>query len=53
MKKMAQIGVPEITEADEALAGELTETALMEYPKADPVHPIHDELLPLHGPDRV
>ena len=49
MKKMAQIGVPEITEADEALARELTETALMEYPKADPVHPIHDELLPYTG----
>ena len=48
-EKMAQIGVPEITEADEALARELTETALMEYPKADPVHPIHDELLPYTG----
>ena len=48
-EKMAQIGVPEITEADEAFARELTETALMEYPKADPVHPIHDELLPYTG----
>ena len=48
-EKMAQIGVPEISEADEALARELTETALMEYPKADPVHPIHDELLPYTG----
>ena len=48
-EKMAQIGVPEITEADEAIARELTETALMEYPKADPVHPIHDELLPYTG----
>lgn len=48
-EKMAQIGVPEITEADEALARELTETALIEYPKADPVHPIHDELLPYTG----
>ena len=48
-EKMAQIGVPEITEADEALARELTEKALMEYPKADPVHPIHDELLPYTG----
>ena len=46
---MAQIGVPEITEADEAFDRELTETALMEYPKADPVHPIHDELLPYTG----
>ena len=48
-EKMAQIGVPEITEADEAFARELTEKALMEYPKADPVHPIHDELLPYTG----
>lgn len=48
-EKMAQIGVPEITEADETFARELTETALMEYPKADPVHPIHDELLPYTG----
>ena len=48
-EKMAQIGVPEITEADEAFARELTETALIEYPKADPVHPIHDELLPYTG----
>ena len=48
-EKMAQIGVPEITKADEAFARELTETALMEYPKADPVHPIHDELLPYTG----
>lgn len=48
-EKMAQIGVPEITEADEAFARELTETALMEYPKADPMHPIHDELLPYTG----
>ena len=48
-EKMAQIGVPEITEADEALARELTEKALMEYPKADPVHLIHDELLPYTG----
>ncbi len=48
-EKMAQIGVPEITEADETFARELTEMALMEYPKADPVHPIHDELLPYTG----
>ena len=48
-EKMAQIGVPEITEADETFARELTEKALMEYPKADPVHPIHDELLPYTG----
>ena len=48
-EKMAQIGVPEISEADEALARELTEKALMEYPKADPMHPIHDELLPYTG----
>ena len=48
-EKMAQIGVPEITEADEAFARELTEKALMEYPKADPMHPIHDELLPYTG----
>ena len=48
-EKMAQIGVPEINEADEAFARELTEKALMEYPKADPVHPIHDELLPYTG----
>lgn len=48
-EKMAQIDVPEITEADEAFARELTEKALMEYPKADPMHPIHDELLPYTG----
>lgn len=48
-EKMAQIGVPEITEADETFARELTEKALMEYPKADPMHPIHDELLPYTG----
>lgn len=48
-EKMAQIGVPEINEADEAFARELTEKALMEYPKADPMHPIHDELLPYTG----
>ena len=48
-EKMAQIGVPEITEADEAFARELTEKALMDDPKADPAHPIHDELLPYTG----
>lgn len=48
-EKMAQIGVPEITAADEAYARELTQKALMEYPKADPAHPIHAELLPYTG----
>lgn len=48
-EKMAQIGVPEITAADEAYACELTQKALMEYPKADPAHPIHAALLPYTG----
>ena len=48
-EKMAQIGVPEITAADEAYARELTQKALMEYPKADPAHPIHAALLPYTG----
>ena len=48
-EKMAQIGVPEITLEDERYARALTEAALMDYPKADPAHPIHAELLPYTG----
>jgi len=41
---MKAIGVPEVTEEDIAFAKDLTLNALMEYPKADPDHPIHFEL---------
>ena len=50
MYEVAQeIGVPEITAEDEAFAREMTLHALMDYPKADPEHPIHNELKPYTG----
>ncbi len=49
MKKMAQIGVPEITKADEALARELTGNGADGVSEGRSGHPIHDELLPYTG----
>lgn len=48
-EKMAAIGVPEITQEDEAFARELTEKALMDFPSHDLDHPIHYELEPYTG----
>ena len=46
--KMEEIGSPEPTAEDVAFAKEMTEKALMDFPGADPEHPIHWEVAPYH-----
>lgn len=47
-KKMEEIGPPEPTQEDIAFAKEITEKGLMQFPGADPDHPIHWEVAPYH-----
>ena len=45
-KIMEELDPPEPTEADIAFARKMSEDALSDFPKTDPEHPIHWELLP-------
>lgn len=45
-EQMEAIGVPEITEEDLSYASALTQQALLDFPEADPQHPICDQVSP-------